>query len=80
MVQKQHTDLSLLEEQDVIVSNNAFLSQQLMENATFYTVVNYLVAEQSCHKLNLLNRVFKIFPYWLAYCLLPDDKTFILMP
>jgi glycosyltransferase involved in cell wall biosynthesis len=70
------TDLSLLTGQDVIVSNNSFLSKELQCHATYYTVVNYLVAEQSSHHINQLKGVAKIIPYWLSYCLLPDDDTY----
>jgi FkbM family methyltransferase len=71
-----HTDLSLLKDVDVIISNNAFLSESLSSAATYYTVVNYLVAEQSSSKINRLQNVYKILPYWLSYCLNADDRTF----
>jgi hypothetical protein len=71
------TNLSLLEGQDVIISNNAFLSPELSRYATYYTVVNYLVAEQSCHHINLLRPdIHKILPYWMAYCLNPGAGTY----
>lgn len=71
-----NTDLSLLKNQDVIISNNAFLSKELLECATYYTVVNYLVAEQSAHHINRLQDVYKVIPYWLAYCLNPGVNTY----
>jgi FkbM family methyltransferase len=71
-----NTNLSLLKNQDVIISNNAFLSKQLLKYATYYTVVNYLVAEQSDHHINTLQHVHKIIPYWLAYCLNPGANTY----
>ncbi len=70
------TNLSLLKDQDVIVSNNAFLSPELLMYATYYTVVNYLVAEQSSQHINRLEGVHKVLPYWLAYCLNPDQDTY----
>ena len=69
------TDLSLLTGHDVIVSNNAFLSEELSEHAAYYTVVNYLVAEQSVPQINLLEHVHKVVPYWLSYCLNPGANT-----
>lgn len=70
------TDLALLAGQDVILSNNAFLSEELMRNARYYTVVNYLVAEQSCAAINRLKGVDKVLPYWLSYCLNPGEGTY----
>lgn len=70
------TDLSLLKGQDVIISNNAFLSPVLHEHATYHTTVNYLVAEQSSHQINRLKRVHKVLPYWMAYCLNPGENTY----
>ena len=71
-----HTDLSLLEGHDVIICNNAFLSSDLVRHATFYTVVNYMVAEQSAAQINLLDSVHKVVPEWLAYCVLPGPLTY----
>ena len=70
------TDLSLLKGQDVIVSNNVFLSSELMEYATYFTIVNYLVAEQSSHHINKIQHIKKVIPYWLSYCLAPSENTF----
>jgi hypothetical protein len=69
------TDLSLLEGQDVIISNNAFLSKELVSYARYYTVVNYLVAEQSCQHINQLEDLDKIIPYWLSYCINDSQNT-----
>ena len=69
------TDLSLLENQDVIISNNAFLSPELLRHAVYYTVVNYLVAEQSAPSINALTGVDKVIPYWLGYCLHAGPNT-----
>lgn len=71
-------DFSLFEGQDVIVSNNAFLNDDLMRHAKYYTVVNYLVAEQGYYKINLLQGVAKILPYWLSYCINSDANTFFI--
>jgi len=70
------TDLSLLRDVDVIISNNAFLSAELYSYAKYYTVVNYHVAEQSSHTINRLEGVLKILPYWLSYSINPSDNTF----
>jgi FkbM family methyltransferase len=71
-------DFKLLENQDVILSNNAFLNPELMSYANYYTVVNYLVAEQGYHRINLLDNVKKIIPYWLAYCINANDNTYFI--
>ena len=68
-------DTSLLNGHDVIMSNNTFQSEELFQYATYYTVVNYLVAEQGSHWINNINHAHKVFPVWLSYCLLPDAKT-----
>ncbi|XSG83547.1 MAG: glycosyltransferase [Methyloligella sp. ZOD6] len=70
------TDLTLLEGQDVIISNNAFLSKELLHYGTYHTVVNFLVAEQSAHHINRLDEIPKILPYWLSYCVNPGPNTF----
>lgn len=71
------TDLSLLQGQDVIVSNNVFLSSELLKYATYFTVVNYLVAEQSAPHINRLEGVAKVLPYWISYCLNPGTNTYL---
>lgn len=70
-------DLNLLKDQDVIISNNAFLSPELLKYATYYTVVNYLVAEQSFHHINQLELI-KIIPYWLSYAINEDVNTYFI--
>jgi len=70
------TDLSLLENQDVFISNYAFLNPNLIKYAKYIAVTNYLVAEQGSHQFNLLENVRKLFPYWLGYCINEDDNTF----
>jgi FkbM family methyltransferase len=69
-------NLDLLEGQDVIISNNAFLSPELLRHSTYYTVVNYLVAEQSAPRINQLEGVAKVLPYWLSYCLNEGQDTY----
>jgi len=71
-------DMNLFEGHDVIVSNNVFLSPELMKYAKFYTVVNYLVAEQSAQHINQMTGVKKVLPYWLAYCLNEGPETFFM--
>lgn len=70
------TDLSLLKNQDVFITNYAFLNTELLKNATYIAVTNYLVAEQGSHQFNLLQGIRKLFPYWLGYCINDDENTF----
>ncbi|MEQ1672828.1 MAG: hypothetical protein ABL893_18400, partial [Hyphomicrobium sp.] len=72
----KNSNLDLLKGHDVIISNNAFLEPKLLECAKYYTVVNYLVAEQSSQNINRLQGVPKILPYWMSYCLNEDDDTY----
>ena len=72
------TDLSLLEGEDVIISNYAYLNETLANAARYYTVVNYLVAEQGYQDINRLQNISKILPYWLAYCLNEGSNTFFM--
>ncbi|NRA27787.1 MAG: glycosyltransferase [Opitutales bacterium] len=72
----KRTDFKLFEGQDLIISNNAFLSEELLQYATYYTVVNYLVAEQSAARINRIEGPDKILPYWMAYCLNPGPDTY----
>lgn len=69
-------DFSLLKDSDIFICNNTFLDKQLLSCATYYTVVNNLVAEQGYQNINAIKGITKIFPYWLAYCLQPDQDTY----
>ena len=69
------TDLSLLDDVDVFVSNYAYLKPELFERATYLCVVNILVAEQVAAAFGLLRGATKVFPYWLVYCIAEDDDT-----
>ena len=68
-------NFDLLEGHDVIISNNAYESDELLSRASYFTVVNYLVAEQSSANISALRKVTKVFPLWLSYCLLADADT-----
>lgn len=68
-------DFEDLKGHDVIISNNVFLSKELCEIAKYFTVVNYLVAEQSHIDINKLNNIEKIIPYWLSYCINQSPQT-----
>jgi glycosyltransferase involved in cell wall biosynthesis len=57
-----------LDGQDIIVSNYAYLNEELFKRAKYLTVANYLVAEQGLQYFNQMETVEKIFPYWLGYC------------
>lgn len=70
------TDLSLLEGRDVFCSNYAYLKPELWRHAKYLAVVNNLVAEQGAGEINLLGGVRKLFPYWLSYCIRPDEETY----
>jgi hypothetical protein len=70
------TPWHLLEGQDVIISNNSFLKTELVRTAKYYTVVNYLVAEQSLQHINLLEGPSKVIPYWLSYCINEGPNTY----
>jgi FkbM family methyltransferase len=74
----KETDFKLFAGQDVIVSNNAFLNPDLIKYAKYYTVVNYLVAEQGFYNINQTQDVKKIIPYWLSYCINEDKDTYFI--
>lgn len=71
-------DITLLEKSDLFISNNAFLSPRLLSLAKYYTVVNYLVAEQGYSRINSFNNIIKIVPYWLSYCINEGHNTFFI--
>ena len=70
------TDLGQLEGTDVFCSNYAHLNAELFRCATYLSVVNNLVAEQGAASFSMLQGVTKFFPYWLAYCIVPDESTY----
>jgi FkbM family methyltransferase len=59
------TDLSLLKDADVIISNFATLNPQLFELASILTVTNNLVAQQGRVDFNNARKP-KVFPIWLS--------------
>lgn len=69
------TDIPLLKGRDLLVANYAFLNQELFRHAKYLAVTNYLVAEQASHRFNLLRDIYKLFPYWLGYCLNSGPET-----
>lgn len=71
------TDLSLLAGVDTFVSNYAYMKPELFQHATHLAVVNHLVAEQGAGRFNELTKVWKMFPYWLGYCLSPGERTLL---
>ncbi|WP_159931142.1 FkbM family methyltransferase [Oceanicoccus sp. KOV_DT_Chl] len=71
-----NTDLSLLEGNDVFISNYAFLNKDLAKHAKFLAVTNYLVAEQGSHQFNGLAGLDKLYPYWLSYCVGGEGSYF----
>jgi glycosyltransferase involved in cell wall biosynthesis len=71
------TNLDLLTNADVIISNYSFISQKLMKYASLLTVVNDLVAKQGSVDLNDLD-ITKIIPFWLANSINLTDSTYII--
>ncbi|MEH6559624.1 MAG: glycosyltransferase [Oceanicoccus sp.] len=69
-------DLNLLDGHDVIVCNNIFLNEDIIRRAKYYTVVNYLVAEQSAPFINRLSNIKKIIPWWMGYCINDNQNTY----
>lgn len=71
-------DWSLLDsgDVDVIASNKAYLHQELIKRARFYTVVNRHVAEQSDFEIQCLDGPIRILPWWLSYAVPPKKKSF----
>lgn len=65
----------ILDGQDIIVSNYAYLNQELFKRAKYLTVANYLVAEQGRQHFNQVDTASKIFPYWLGYCINASKNT-----
>lgn len=64
------SNLEFLDRADVFISNYAYRHPRLGGSAKYLTVVNPLVAEQDCERINLYRGpAHKIFPYWLGYCL-----------
>ena len=70
------SNLTVLHKADVFISNYAFLKPELAQAATYFTVVNNLVAEQGADEIALYKGPRKFFPYWLRYCLPDDIDTF----
>lgn len=68
------SDLSLLKHADVIVSNFATINDELRPHATYFTVVNDLVAVQGSTDFNQID-IPKIVPFWLANAINPGENT-----
>lgn len=68
------TDLSVLKDADVIISNFATLKPKLLELASILTVTNDLVARQGRVDFNNARKP-KIFPIWLSNNLNETDET-----
>lgn len=69
------TDLGALAGQDVVITNYSIINRKLRNLAKYLCVTNYLVAEQGSHEFNTLERIHKIVPYWLSYCILSSPLT-----
>lgn len=69
------TDFKAMEGTDVFITNYSIINKKIRSLARYVCVTNYLVAEQGSHQFNTLEGLTKILPYWLSYCLLPDDNT-----
>ncbi|MEL6211049.1 MAG: hypothetical protein AAFR44_12890, partial [Pseudomonadota bacterium] len=68
------SNLDLLADVDVFISNFAIISKKLQQHATYLTIVNDLVAQQGAVDFNAL-RIRKILPFWMANCLTDTDET-----
>ncbi|MEM9128162.1 MAG: glycosyltransferase [Pseudomonadota bacterium] len=71
------SNLSLLDRADVIVSNFATISEGLRTHATYFTVVNDLVAVQGSTVFNQLE-IPRLVPFWLANAINPGENTIYL--
>lgn len=61
---------------DLIISNFAYYSADLLRKATYLTIVNELVAKQASSDLNLLQTsACKVFPFWLSHYFPNDEQT-----
>lgn len=72
------TDLSLLEGQDVFLSNYAIRHPVLRRLARGVAVTNYLVAEQAPFEFYRRRDIWRFFPFWLGYALPACDNTVFL--
>jgi len=68
------TDLSQLEDVDVIISNFATLNPKLLDVATMLTITNNLVAQQGRVDFNNARKP-KVFPIWLSNDLNETEET-----
>lgn len=71
------SNLELLANADVIVSNFATISDRLRPHATYFTVVNDLVAVQGSTDFNQLT-IPRVVPFWLGNALNPGEDTIYL--
>jgi hypothetical protein len=74
----RHTDLDLLDGQDVFIANYAVIEPALAAKAKYLGVVNPHVAEQDPERLNEVRGLVKFFPYWLRFCLEETADTVFL--
>ena len=70
----QKTNLDLLKNADVIISNFATMHPQLAECASILTVTNDLVATQGAVDFNA-TKTAKVFPFWLANSINETSET-----
>ena len=68
------TDLSLLQGQDVFISNYAIRNDELRGYAKGVAVTNYLVAEQEPYVFQF-DDVWKFHPVWMGHVLEDSDQT-----
>lgn len=71
------SNLALLDQADVIVSNFATISAGLRPHASYFTVVNDLVAVQGSTEFNQLE-IPRIVPFWLANAINSGPDTIYL--
>ncbi len=71
------SNLALLDQADVIISNFAVISKELRLYASYLTVVNDLVATQGTVDFNRLD-IPKIMPFWLANTITEGENAVFL--
>lgn len=71
------SNLDLLERADVMISNFATINDTLRRHATYFTVVNDLVAVQGSTDFNQIE-IPKLIPFWLGNAINPGENTIYL--
>lgn len=70
------TNLDLLGGVDTFISNFALYDARLHKAAKYFSVTNYLVAEEIAKRVNIDRKLVKFFPYWLSHCFMDEENTY----